>query len=105
MTRRSLPVVPTGCTLGGTDFEARVALLRSELLPHLRRHGEDGAGEWFEFDRDLRATLEDIVALERQCCETWHWSLVDVGPDAIRLVVQGLPPAESLILLLEPNGS
>ena len=81
------------CRLPEAELRARIAELRSELLPRVERarRGADGAAIELDFAAtdELRARLEALVAFERQCCDGIGWDLTSAD-GAHRLVISGL---------------
>ena len=58
------------CTLSEEELRERGQLIRAQLMPHARRQERLANGMAFEFEAsaERRAQLEELIALERQCC-------------------------------------
>ncbi len=56
------------CSLSEEEMRERSQLIRSQVTAHVRVQERLENGMAFEFDADRREQLEELVALERQCC-------------------------------------
>ncbi len=82
------------CSLPSDELRDRVAMVRRELLPHVKRREAlaNGVGLEFEHTLAMQKTLEDFVAFERECCSGLEWKLRRPSSRVLRLDVQGLAP-------------
>jgi hypothetical protein len=88
------------CSLNDEQLEARRALVRAEILPHIGKAERIEGGFAIETDAtpEMRQKLEDLVALERRCCSSVDWNLSEVpGASRVRLEVRGLDPDSGLL--------
>lgn len=94
----------TLCNLPAEDREARLAMIRDEILPLARRRERHPDGVTFEFANrpDLERTLEQLVAFERTCCGGLSWEATRPNDDTLRLTIRGLSPDSRLFELGEP---
>ena len=83
------------CNLPEDELQARIRMIRAEILPHARGTDELPNGIAWEFDggADLRVQLEQLVEFERRCCSGLSWNLEEVPGCRLRLVVEGADPA------------
>lgn len=87
------------CNLSPAELHRRIAEIRREILPLVRRSEVLPGGRAFEFDASpgTRDRLERLVALERQCCPGVAFRL---GPspssERLRLCVEGIDPEAGL---------
>ena len=58
------------CTLSDDQLATRLAEIRCEVLPHIRKTQklEDGLVLEFNDTPNLKAKVERLVALEQECC-------------------------------------
>ena len=80
------------CTLPPEELRARVASLRTELLPLVRRRQQLSDGIAWEFDSGsaMRARLDAFVEFERQCCGGVTFEIAELSDAArLRLSVRG----------------
>lgn len=110
------------CSLTDDQLEERRAMVRAEILPHVRKalRIEGGFAIETEATSEMRQKLHDLVALERRCCSSVSWDLVeDARADRVRLEVRGLdadaellgslvdapaPPSRALRRLVQAGG-
>lgn len=87
------------CNLPADDREARLAMIRREILPLARRRERLADGVAFEFAADpaLGRTLDQLVGFERQCCGGLSWDVTPRDDGTLRLAVRGLPPESPLL--------
>jgi hypothetical protein len=88
------------CSLNDEQLEERRAMVRAEILPHVRRAERIEGGFAVETDAtpEQRQKLEDLVALERRCCSSVSWDLSEVPRSGrVRLEVRGLDPDAGLL--------
>ena len=84
------------CNLPKDDRQARLEMIRREIMPHALGSQElvDGMAWEFGDDPELRRELERLVAFERECCGGLQWNLVERSDaPGVRLIVEGLDPA------------
>lgn len=86
MTRASADNV---CSLPPEELEARRRSIRAEILPFVERKLELSDGFACDFDRRMKPKLEELVALERKCCESLAWLVLDLPDGGVRLEVRG----------------
>ena len=82
----------TVCNLPSDELEARVATVRAELLPLVRRRRQLPDGIAWEFERGagMRTRLEQFVEFERQCCSGLAFEIEEPPQaDILRLTVRG----------------
>lgn len=77
------------CSLPPDELEARRRSIRAEILPHVDRKLDLSDGFACEFDSRMKARLEELVALERECCGGLDWKLLDLPGGGVRLEVRG----------------
>jgi hypothetical protein len=77
------------CSLPPDELEARRRSIRAEILPFVARKLELPDGFACEFDSRLKAKLEDLVLLERDCCSSLDWKVLDLPGGGVRLEVRG----------------
>lgn len=84
----------TICDLPDDDREARVAMIRRELIPRVIDREELADGMAFEFvaSPEMERTLARLVELERRCCGGLSWTVHPAG-NRLRLTIRGLDPA------------
>ena len=88
------------CSLNDEQLEERRAMVRAEILPHVRKAEriEGGFAVETEATPEMRQKLEDLVALERRCCSSVNWDLSeDARAGRVRLEVRGLDPDSALL--------
>ncbi len=94
------------CSLPGDALQARLGMIRSDYLPHVRRTEELPDGLAWEFDSGMRAKVDALVALERECCSALDWKVVGAsGDEGLRLEVHGIDPRSVRRLLGLDGGS
>lgn len=89
------------CSLPADALRDRIAHIRREVAPHVRRSDEIEGGVAWEFDAGMRETLERLVALERECCSGLEWTLA-AAHAGVRLEVRGAGAA-GLAAILDPS--
>lgn len=77
------------CSLPPDELEARRRSIRAEILPFVERKLELPDGFACDFDSRMKAKLEDLVALERGCCSSLDWKVLDLAGGSVRLEVRG----------------
>jgi len=77
------------CSLAPDELEARRRRIRAEILPHVERKLDLPDGFACDFDSRMKAKLEDLVALERECCGGLDWKVLDLADGGVRLEVRG----------------
>jgi hypothetical protein len=93
------------CSLPDDAYRARLDWIRSEFLPHVRRTEALPDGRAWEFDATMRAKLDALVALERECCSGLDWKVLDAaGGAGVRLEVHGVAPGAAQSLLAPRGG-
>lgn len=100
MTAEATLTADEVCSLLGEEREARLALIRGELLPRARSTQALPDGRAWEFLRepDLERNLEELVTFERVCCPGLGWELRPVrGGTALRLELTGWGPGASAL--------
>ena len=97
------PELPALCNLPAEDREARLAMIRSEILPLAERRERLADGLCFEFPYapPLERTLDQLVAFERGCCGSLSWEATRPAEHTLRLTVRGLSPGSPLLELGE----
>ena len=85
-TDEPMPRFEDACNLSPDALEERRSRVRHEIVPHVQRTRELSDGFAWEFDPspELRAKLEEWVALERECCGGLAWE-IEAPPDASAL--------------------
>lgn len=84
------------CNLPPDALRARVATLRAELLPLVRRRQRlrDGIAWEFGAGAAMRARLDQFVEFERQCCRGVTFGIEELPQaDTLRLTVRGADAA------------
>lgn len=76
------------CSLSDKEFRGRLAMVRERLLPNAQdMHAiRNGLRIIFSASDEMRARLEELVALERECCGFLTFDLA-AGPDGKTLVL------------------
>lgn len=101
---------PPACTLPSALLRQRLDMIRSVTGIGLLSHRRVGSALHLTYRPQVRAKLEQVVALEQACCAFLHFELVEtsgvwqltinapegVGPEAQWLFEQFLPTAERL---------
>ena len=84
------------CNLPEDELQARIRMIRAEILPHALGTDELPNGMTWDFDAgpDRRAQLEQLVEFERRCCSGLRWDVEEVAGSRLRLVVEGVDPAK-----------
>jgi len=74
------------CSLSPDDLEDRLAMVRRDLQPHASASQklENGIAWDFEASPEMRARLEDLARLERQCCSDLEFEVWE-NPSGTRL--------------------
>ena len=82
------------CTLPGNQLRERFTLLRRDVLSKVmaRQRLQEGWALDFVYTPEMARALEDIVAVERECCSSLSWTLERAGEDTLRLRIEGLSP-------------
>lgn len=82
------------CNLTSDMLRDREAMIRRDILSQAPRREALVDGVAFEFEQSaaMQKTLEDLVALERECCSGLAWNLSQPSNRVIRLNVEGLAP-------------
>ena len=85
------PLDRPDCTLPAEQRPGRRELFRREILPHLSRASRSPDGISWEFTASpgLQASLERVVALERECCAGLEFRIDELPGGALRLRVRG----------------
>ena len=85
------------CSLEPAQLEERLAMVRREIAPHARGKRRLSHGLCFEFDAtpELRARLERLAELERQCCAGLDFRVCEDGA-RLRFEILGVDPASDL---------
>jgi hypothetical protein len=96
---------PSPCNLPEEELPDRIAAIRREILPHVKRTTQRAGEVSWEFDWSaaLEAKLERFVAFERQCCGSLEFELrseQERESRGLRLRVAG-EGAEAFAALLE----
>jgi hypothetical protein len=93
----------TVCNLPAEDREARLAMIRREILPLAERRERlpDGLRFEFAYGPPLERTLDQLVTFERGCCGSLSWEATRPAEDRLRLTVRGLSPGSPLLELGE----
>ena len=78
------------CSLSAEALRERVAMIRSEILPHLKATRALAGGRSLDFGPELAERLEAWVELERRCCGGLVWKLEPLpSSEGLRLTVEG----------------
>lgn len=78
------------CTLSAEALRERIAMIRSEILPHLKATRVLAGGRSLDFGPELRERLEAWIELERRCCGGLVWKLEPLPrAEGLRLTVEG----------------
>ncbi len=94
------------CSLPSDALQARISMIRSDYLPQVRRTEELPDGLAWEFDAAMRAKVDALVALERECCSALDWRVVEAsGGEGLKLEVHGIDPRSVRRLLGLGGGS
>ncbi len=83
------------CSLSPEALEERRAAIRREIAPRIvaREELANGLACAFEASPAMRVKLEQLVALERQCCGGLAWRVEETAGGArLRLVIEGVDP-------------
>ncbi len=103
MSAEQRPVAPF-CALSSEALRERISMIRREVLPRARARERlaDGRAWHFASDPATRETLEELVALERECCA--DGIVFDLGEHegGLRLAVRGVDPDAAVFRALEP---
>ena len=85
---------PSFCSLPPDAFAERVAMIRNEILPRAdaTERLSDGRAWTFANGSELRAELEHLVALERECCGAQVRFELEERGETLRLAVHGVDP-------------
>jgi hypothetical protein len=94
----------TLCNLPAEDRDARLAMIRSDILPLARRRERlpDGLKFEFPYTEPLERTLNQLVAFERGCCGSLSWEATRSADDSLQLTIRGLSPNSPLLELGDP---
>lgn len=104
MTTAIPTVVRQMCSLSADELQDRLAMIRRDILPHVKRTEVLPNGFICEFDQhaEFQSKLEDLVALERTCCGGLTFDLQSLpGANTLRLTVTGADPHSGIF---EPFG-
>lgn len=82
------------CALPDAALEERLAMIRADFAPHVRRRERLPDGRAWAFEPAMRPELERLAALERECCGGLAWSVRADG-ETVWLEVRG-PGADAL---------
>jgi hypothetical protein len=83
------------CTLSGDGLAERLAWIRDEILPHVRRTERLASGLAWELDAapGLAEKLDRLIALERECCGGVVFERTEASAAGLlRLEVRGIDP-------------
>ena len=83
------------CTLSDNQLAARLAEIRKDILPHVHKSEavEDGYDLELSDVPGLRAKIERVITLERECCEGLQFELSDAPqPGQLHLEIRGVNP-------------
>lgn len=83
------------CTLSEEELRERGQLFRAQLMPHVRKQERLANGMAFEFEAsaERRAQLEELIALERQCCAPMK---IELSESEAGLRLEVLAPPKSM---------
>ncbi len=86
------------CSLSDQELQERRAAVRKSLLPHIVdvTKLESGLRVTFPPTRELRATVEKFISLERQCCGFLNFRL-SLPEQGLVLTIDGPPEAEKTL--------
>lgn len=100
-TARTESELETICNLPADHREARLAMIRSEILPLARRRERlpDGLAFEFAYSGPLERTLDQLVAFERGCCGSLSWEATRNADGPLHLTIRGLSPDSPLLEL------
>ena len=89
------------CSLTPDALQERLAMIRNEILPHVNRTEELSNGLAWELAAtpEMREKLEQLVELERSCCNGLEWSL-EARAETLRLSVTGVDPRSGFFAAL-----
>jgi len=84
------------CALPPDELQTRLELIRTTFRPHVTRTERLADGMAWELGPGMRAQVDALVALERVCCSSLDWRVVEL-PNAggVRLEVRGIDPRSS----------
>lgn len=98
------------CTLSNDQLTSRLAEMRRDILPHIRKTHtlEDGLVLEFRDTPNLKAKVERLVALEQECCAGLRFELQEKPqPEGLKLEIRGIDPQsgtfEQLLAGIENN--
>ena len=80
--------MPIACALGPAEMAPRLARIRQLTQVHLRSHRLEGSTLRLTYHGTAAAEVEQIVALERECCAFLDFNLGRAGDD-VELVIVG----------------
>jgi hypothetical protein len=89
------------CTLNKEQLAERIAMIRREVLPHALAKQVLPDGRAWTFDRTLRTKLEQLVALERECCRDGVTFALEEHASQLRLEIRGVDPNAAVFQSLE----
>ena len=96
--------VPDMCRLSDDQLTTRLAEVRRDILPHIRKtHNlEDGFLLECNDTLNLKAKVERLGALEQECCAGLRFELQEKPqPEGLKLKIRGIDPqAEAFEQLL-----
>ena len=88
------------CTLSNDQLTVRLAQIRQDIVPHVQQTHrlQDGVALDLNDTPGLRAKIERVIALERECCAGLQFGLSDTTrTGGLRLEIRGVDPdAESV---------
>ncbi len=104
MSPERLPTV-SFCTLSPEALRERLAVIRDEVLSHATSSEvlPDGRAWSFRAGEARRAQLEELVALERECCGDGVAFELSASESGLRLAVRGVDPWADVFRALEPE--
>jgi hypothetical protein len=84
------------CSLSEKELAERLAMVRRELVPHVRVSETREGGFVWELPHDdaMQRRLEDWIELERECCSGIAFALSRPTQSMLRLEVSGFPPED-----------
>jgi len=88
------------CSLNDAQLRQRRALVRRTLRPHLlaSENLESGLRLTFPDSEPMRATLQQFVDLERQCCSFLTFTIAPPG-EGLTLTIEGPPEAGAVLAM------
>ena len=92
--------VPDMCRLSDDQLTTRLAEIRRDVLPHIRKTHklEDGLVLEFNDTPNLKAKVERLVALEQECCAGLRFELQErPQPEGLKLEIRGIDPQSGTV--------